>query len=71
MYYVIQVRTGKEQKTIDAIKRQIGDRPGFDVFAPYRKVMKKFKGVEKEAIVRCFPGYLFVETDKPKELLSR
>ena len=65
MYYVIQVRTGKEQKTIDAIKRQIGDRPGFDVFAPYRKVIKKFKGVEKEVVVRCFPGYLFVETDKP------
>ena len=65
MYYVIQVRTGKEQKTIDAIKRQIGNRPGFDVFAPYRKVIKKCKGVEKEVIVRCFPGYLFVETDKP------
>jgi alpha-beta hydrolase superfamily lysophospholipase len=33
MYYVIQVRTGKEDKTIDAIKRQIGNKEGFDVYA--------------------------------------
>ena len=65
MYYVIQVKTGKEQKTIDAIKRQIGNKEGFDVFAPYKKTIKKIKGVEKEVIERCFPGYLFVETTEP------
>lgn len=70
MYYVIQVRTGKEEKTIDAIKRQLGGQPGFDVFSPYRKVLKKYRGVQKEVIERCFPGYVFVETDAPYELFK-
>ena len=69
MYYVIQVRTGKEFQTIDAIKKQLGEKEGFDVFTPYRKVMKKYKGgVLKEVTERCFPGYVFVETNEPWEL---
>lgn len=72
MYYVIQVKTGKENTTIDAIKRQFtisGSLGDFDVFSPYKKVLKKFKGGEmKEVTERCFPGYVFVETDKPTKL---
>lgn len=68
MYYVIQVTTGDEEKTIDAIKKQLSDKVGFDVFAPFRKAVRKYRGVEKEIKQRCFPGYVFVETDKPKEL---
>ena len=67
MYYVIQVRTGKEDKTIDAIKRQIGNKEGFDVFSPYRLVPKKIKGEIVEKKERCFPGYIFVETNEPYE----
>ena len=70
MYYVIQVATGKEEKTIDAIKRQLGDKDGFDVFSPFRKTTRKVKGVEKDYIERCFPGYIFVETDEPYELFK-
>ncbi len=70
MYYVIQVRTGKEEKTMDAIRRQLGEKEGFDIFSPYRKVLRKVKGVEVEKIERCFPGYLFVETDSPYELFK-
>lgn len=70
MYYVVQVRTGKEEKTIEAIKKQLGDSEGFDVFAPYRKSTRKYKGQEKEVIVRCFPGYVFVETDNPQKLFE-
>lgn len=69
MYYVVQVKTGKEEKTIDAIKKQLGnDIDDFDVFAPYKKSIRKYKGVSKEVIERCFPGYVFVETSCPKDL---
>ena len=70
MYYVIHVKTGKEEKTIEDIKKQLGNKEGFDVFAPFRKSIRKYKGVEKEVIERCFPGYLFVETDNVKELFE-
>ena len=68
MYYVIQVKTGKEEKMIIDIKKQLKDLSDYDVFAPYRKVLKKLKGVQKEVVERCFPGYIFVNTDKPKDL---
>ena len=69
MYYVIQVKTGKEQKAIeDIIKNNHSHDSHFDVFAPYRKEKRKYKGEEKEVIQRCFPGYIFVETDDVKQL---
>lgn len=71
MYYVIQVKTGKENETIQDILKNKPDDPSFDVFSPYRKVIKKFKGIEKEVIERCFPGYVFVETNDVKELFRQ
>lgn len=68
MYYVIQVKTGKEQQAIEDIMKYKSGDAFFDVFAPYRKVIRKYKGVEKEVIERCFPGYVFVETDDAKKL---
>ena len=71
MYYVIQVKTGKENETIQDILKNKPDDPSFDVFSPYRKAIKKFKGIEKEVIERCFPGYVFVETNDVKELFRQ
>ena len=68
MYYVIHVRTGKEQDAINDIMKNKPDDASFDVFAPYRKSLRKYKGVMKEVIERCFPGYVFVETDDVKRL---
>ena len=71
MYYVIQVKTGKEETAIQDILKNKPDDPNFDAFAPYRKIIKKYKGVEKECIERCFPGYVFVETNDVKQLFKQ
>ena len=71
MYYVIQVKTGKEEKAIEDILKNKPDDPSFDVFAPYRKIIRKFHGVEKEVIERCFPGYIFVETNNVQQLFKQ
>ena len=68
MYYVIQVKTGKEQKAIDDILKNKPDDASFDVFAPYRKSLRKYKGEMREVVERCFPGYIFVETSDVKQL---
>ena len=70
MYYVIQVKTGKEETMITDIKKQLKELSDYDVFAPYRKALRKYKGIQKEVVERCFPGYIFVNTDKPKELFE-
>ena len=71
MYYVVQVKTGKEQQAIEDILKNKPDDPNFDVFAPYRKSLRKFKGQLKEVTERCFPGYVFVETDNVKGLFEQ
>ena len=71
MYYVIQVKTGKEQKAIEDILKNKPDDLSFDVFAPYRKALRKYHGELKEVIERCFPGYIFVETNDIKELFKQ
>ena len=71
MYYVIQFKTGKEQKAIDDILKNKPDDASFDVFAPYRKTLRKFKGVMKEVDERCFPGYVFVETNDASALFKQ
>ena len=69
MYYVIQVKTGKEEKTmLDIIKNNHSDDPNFEVFSPFRKALRKYKGVQKEVIERCFPGYIFVSTNNVEQL---
>ena len=71
MYYVIQVKTGKEQQAIEDILKNKPDEANFDVFAPYRKSLRKFKGVMREVVERCFPGYVFVETNDAQRLFRQ
>ena len=68
MYYVVQVKTGKEQQAIEDILKNKPDDPDFDVFAPFRISICKYKGVERQVIERCFPGYVFVETNNVQDL---
>ena len=68
MYYVVQVKTGKEQQAIEDILKNKPDDPSFDVFAPSRKALRKYKGQLKEVTERCFPGYVFVETSDVQAL---
>lgn len=68
MYYVVQVQTGKEEKAIEEILKHNSRASEIDVFAPFRKAMRKYSGVYKEVVERCFPGYVFVETDNPNQL---
>ena len=63
MYYVIQVQGGKEDKVIEEIAKQNHPSVVLDAFAPKRKAKRKYKDGWKEVTVKCFPGYLFVETD--------
>ena len=70
MYYVIQVQTGKEEKVIEDIRRYKKHEETFDVFSPSMKQLRKYKDGWKEVTVKCFPGYLFVETDDVKKLFE-
>lgn len=63
MYYVVQVKTGKEDKMIKDILDHNSGKSPIDVFSPYREALRKYKGEVRKVKERCFPGYVFVETD--------
>ena len=70
MYYVIHVQTGKEDQVIDEIKRYKDHEASFEVFTPLMKQMRKYKNEWKEVTIKCFPGYIFVETEDIKQLFK-
>lgn len=70
MYYVIQVQGGKEDKVIEEIAKQNHPSVVLDAFAPKRKAKRKYKDGWQEIEERCFPGYVFVETDAAKMLFK-
>ena len=69
MLYVIQVFSGYEDKIINQIKKEKDyDLVINDCFSPIKKELKKYKGEMHECTLKMFPGYIFIETSKPREL---
>lgn len=67
MWYVMQVRTGKEEKTLLLIHRHTSGRYVGNCFLPKYERKKKFAGrwrVERNIL---FPGYVFVDTEEMEQ----
>ncbi len=72
MYYVIQVPTGKEEEFIRRIKFATRNTDIIkDIFTPRISRVRKLHGELQEHQATCFPGYLFVSSDKPDELNNK
>jgi len=68
LYFVIQVTSRKENKILEKIKKVISDSFYDDIFIPTRIRQKKVQGRWLDYEEVWFPGYIFVETNKPSEL---
>ena len=70
MWYVIQVYTGKEEETADQCRARVavGEE---EVFVPLVERMTKVRGEWEVVRTRLFPGYVFIETDRPGDLYMR
>lgn len=70
MWYVIQVRTGKEGDVVEACRHVVMTGTE-EVFVPTYVREKKFHGVMKRVSALLFPGYVFFESDDPEGLYLR
>lgn len=70
MWYVIQVYTGREREIAEQCRARVAVE-GEDVFIPLVERMTKIRGEWEQVKTRLFPGYVFIETDKPGELYMR
>ncbi len=67
-YYVIQVYTGSEKKAVESIKKNISKEAVIDCFYVIKRRKKKYLGSWHLVEENCFPGYVFLESDNPKEM---
>ena len=60
--YVMQVLTGREQATIDALERMLGRGRRYELFAPRFRFQKKIRGSWQDVDELLTPGYVYVRT---------
>lgn len=68
MWYVIQTLGGEEERTADMIRKKVSPEYLEECFVPKRERMKKFHGAWNQVEEILFQGYVFVVSDRPKEL---
>lgn len=71
MWYVIQVKTGDEEKICIQCEKIIPSDILARCFVPHYEIKKKIQGSWRVIEKILFPGYVFVTTDKGEELLDR
>ncbi|MGN1054036.1 MAG: antiterminator LoaP [Erysipelotrichaceae bacterium] len=67
-YYVIQVTSGGEYRTLKIIKEIINNELITSAYIPKMKKYKKYRGDWHTVEEILFPGYIFIETDNIREL---
>ena len=66
---VIQTMSGKESRLAAHLEIMgVMKELAMETFVPKRQVKKRFRGEWETVTEKLFPGYLFVETEKPDEL---
>lgn len=68
MWYVVQTVAGRELATIEKCRNAILSEAADDLFSPTYEYMKKYQGtwhLEKKLL---FPGYIFIQSDRPDVL---
>ncbi len=68
MWYVIQVRTGTEEKIMRQCLGSIDQEILTQCFIPYYEERKKYRGVWHTEKKILFPGYVFAVSDRLTEL---
>ncbi|MXP76813.1 antiterminator LoaP [Lachnospiraceae bacterium WCA-9-b2] len=68
MWYVMQVVSGQENRTVLLIEKMVSKEIVESCFIPMRRLRKKYQGVWHEVREKLFPGYVFMITDHPQSL---
>ena len=68
MWYVMQVVSGQENRTVLMLERIVSAKNLQHCFVPTRRLKKKFHGIWNEVEEKLFPGYVFLVADQPRLL---
>jgi len=68
MWYVMQVVSGQENRTVFLVEKIISEEILNSCFIPVRRLRKKFHGAWHEVTEKLFPGYVFIISGQPQLL---
>lgn len=68
MWYVMQVVSGQESRTISLVEKIVSEEILESCFVPVRRIRKKFYGAWHEVKEKLFPGYVFMVSEQPQLL---
>lgn len=68
MYYVLQVTSGTENRVEEQIRAMVEKKLYERCFHPMRHMKKKIRGEWKELHEKLLPGYVFITSNRVKEL---
>ena len=68
MWYVMQVASGQENRTVFLVEKVVSEGILESCFVPVRRLRKKFRGAWHEVIEKLFPGYVFMISERPQLL---
>ena len=68
MWFVIWTLAKSEEELKTKIDRDIPRNFYKSCFIPKRKELRKYRGEEKEVLVKLFPGYVFIDTEEPERI---
>lgn len=71
MWYVIQVRTGTEEKMKEQCLKRIGRNTLEKCFVPYYEEKKRYQGTWHTDKRILFPGYVFLISERLDELYQK
>lgn len=68
--YVLFTESGQEQDVLHAVQTWLL-RPDERIYCPTRVLVKRVRGRDTVVEQNLYPGYLFIDTDHPMDLLQR
>lgn len=68
MWYVMQVATGKEESVRQVCKKYLAEESYMDIFIIRFNRAKRYFGKWHRECEIMFPGYLFIDTENPRDV---
>ena len=68
MWYVVQTASGQEEKAMEQCGHAVPTNAAGAIFSPTCECMKKYQGTWHMEVQRLFPGYVFIDSERPEEL---
>ena len=68
MWYVMQVISGQENRTVFLVEKTVSKEILESCFVPVRRLRKKYHGAWHEVTEKLFPGYVFMISKQPQLL---